>query len=291
MPAALGEHPTTRVQVVSDDYFTVLGVPMVEGRQFESRDGAQSTPVVVINRAFARRYFPQGGAVGHVLQHELTIVPGQPTRRQIVGVMGDVRQFGLDEPFEPQMFIPHTQMPWPAMAVVVRATIGGERVASAVRDIVRQLDPRMPVPVGTELTQAFDAALGEPRVRAWVLSLFALTALVLAAIGLYGTIAFSVEQRRRELGLRLALGATPRGARSLVMREGLSLAVAGVSLGVVCAFGLTRLVASLLFDVSAFDPATIGAVACLLLGVSALSCYLPARRASRIDPLKALNSE
>jgi len=124
-----------------------------------------------------------------------------------------------------------------------------------------------------------------------VLSLFALTALVLAAIGLYGTIAFSVEQRRRELGLRLALGATPRGARSLVMREGLSLAVAGVSLGVVCAFGLTRLVASLLFDVSAFDPATIGVVACLLLGVSALSCYLPARRASRIDPLKALNSE
>ena len=283
------DRPTARLQVVTSGYFSALGVPLVAGRGFVERDAPGAPAVALVNQAFADRYFPRGDAVGHVITHELSIVPGQPTRRQIIGVAGNVRQFRLDDPFEPQLFVPHAQMPWPAMALVVRSALGADRVAPIIRQTVGRLNPRVLVPVPVELRQTFDDALGQPRLRAWLVNVFAVTALLLASIGLYGTIAFAIEQRKNELAIRLVLGATARQARGLVMRDGLTIAAAGTALGAATAWAVTRLVSGLLFGIGAFDLATVAAVAVLLVGVSALASYLPARIVDRIDAVRAMN--
>jgi len=226
-----------------------------------------------------------------MLTHELSVVPGQPSRRRIVGIAGDVRQFRLDEPFEPQMFVPHSQMPWPAMALVVKTSLGPDQLSAAVRAAIWSLDPRLPVPIPRQLRQAWDDALGAPRLRAWLVAVFALAALALSAIGLYGTVAFAVHQRRSELAIRLALGATPRQTSELVVREGVTLSLAGACCGLVAAILLTRLIASQLFGIGALDPVTIASVAVLLIGVSVAACYLPARRVGSINPVRAINGE
>jgi len=287
--ASRADRPSARMQVVTAGYFSALGVPLVAGRRFDDRDAPDAPAVAVVNRAFADRYFPDG-AVGHVVTHELSIVPGQATRRQIVGVVGNVRQFRLDEPFEPQLFVPHAQMPWPAMAMVVRTSLPPDQLAATVRGAVRQLNPRAIVPAAAEMNQMLDDSLGQPRLRAWLLGVFACAALLLASIGLYGTIAFRIQQRRSELAIRLVLGATTARTRGLMMRDGLGLAAVGTVAGALVAFALTRLLSTMLFGVNAFDAATVGAVAALLLGVSAIASYLPARRVVRIDPLSALNA-
>jgi putative ABC transport system permease protein len=288
-PSAPADRPVARLQVVTGGFFAALGVPMLAGRSFD-RDAQDSPPVAIVNRALAERYFPRGDAIGHVITHDLSIVPGQPTRRRIVGVVDNVRQFHLDEPFEPELFVPHAQMPWPAMALVMRTPLGADAVAATVRDAVRRLNPGVIVPAPAEMARAQDEALGQPRLRAWLLAVFAATALLLASIGLYGTIAFAIHQRRSELAIRLVLGATPGQTRGLVMHDGLVLAAGGTALGAVAAFVLTRLLSTLLFGVGAFDAATVGVVAGLLFGVSALASYLPARRVHRLDALAAINA-
>jgi ABC-type antimicrobial peptide transport system permease subunit len=181
-------------------------------------------------------------------------------------------------------------MPWPAMALVIESSLGGDRVTPIVRQAVSRLNPRVLLPVPAVLSQTFDDALGQPRLRAWLVNVFAATALLLAAIGLYGTIAFAIEQRRNELAIRLVLGASARQTRSLVMRDGLAIAVAGTILGAAAAFVATRLVSGLLFGISAFDPISIALAATLLIGVAALASYLPARRVDRIDAVKAMKA-
>jgi len=290
-PVADAERPAARIHVVSDGYFAALGIPIVAGRPFTDADRRDSTPVVIVNKALADRYFPSGDAIGRTLTHELSVVPGQPSRRRIVGIAGDVRQFRLDEPFEAQMFVPHSQMPWPAMALVVKTSLGSEQLSAAVRAAIWSLDPRIPVPIPSELRQALDVALGAPRLRAWLVAVFALAALALSAIGLYGTVAFAVLQRRSELAIRLALGATPRQTSELVVREGVTLSLAGACCGLVAAILLTRLIASQLFGIGALDPVTIASVAVLLIGVSVAACYLPARRVGSINPVRAINGE
>ena len=243
-----------------------------------------------MNRTFADRYFPQGDAVGHFLSHELAIVPGQQMRRQIVGVVGNVRQFRLDEPYEPQIFLPHSQMPWPAMVLVVKTSLGAEQIVSAVRASVRALSSTIATPVPSEMHQVLNDALGPSRLRAWLIAVFAATALLLATIGLYGTIAFAVQQRQRELAIRVVLGATPGQTSRLVVRDGLALSVVGTILGGAAAWPATRLLSTLLFGVGAFDPATMAIVAGILLTVSAAAAYLPARRVVRIDAARVVQS-
>jgi putative ABC transport system permease protein len=247
--------------------------------------------VAIVNRAFAQRYFPDGDAIGRTITHQLSIVPGQAARRVIVGIAGDVRQFRLDEPFEPHLFVPHAQMPWPAMALVIRTSLRASDAATVVRAAVASLDPTLPVPIPIELTQALDEALGQPRLRAWLLAVFACAALMLAAIGLYGTVAFAVQQRRGELAIRLVLGATARQTRALVLREGLAVSLAGTAAGALAAIPLTRLVSTLLFGVSAFDIPTVVSVGAVLLAVSAAAAYLPARSIDRLDPVRVVNGE
>jgi putative ABC transport system permease protein len=285
------ERPTARIHVVSDGYFDALGIPVLSGRSFSRSDSRDSASVVIVNKALADRYFPGGDAIGRVMVHELSIVPGQLTRRRIVGVVGDVRQFRLDEPFEPQMFVPHSQMPWPAMALVVKTSLPREELTAAVRSAVSSIDSRVPVPIPIEMRRAFDDALGGPRLRAWLLGLFAIAALMLAAIGLYGSVASAVQQRRGELAIRLALGATVRQAIGLVVREGVVLSLAGAACGMVAASAATRLLSSLLFGITPLDPATIVGVAIVLVGVSAAACYVPARSVAGIDPVRAITAQ
>jgi putative ABC transport system permease protein len=288
--ALSADRPTARLQVVTSGYFSALRVPLVAGRGFADRDAPDAPAVALVNQAFADRYFPNGDAVGHVITHELSIVPGQQNRRQIVGIVGNVRQFRLDDPFEPQVFVPHAQMPWPAMALVIQSPLGADRVAPIVRQAVSRLNPRVLLPVPAVLSQTFDDALGQPRLRAWLVNVFAATALLLASIGLYGTIAFAIEQRKNELAIRLVLGASAWQTRSLVMRDGLAIAAGGTILGAVAAFVAMRLVSGLLFGISAFDPVTVALAAMLLIGIAALASYLPARRIDRIDAVKAINA-
>ena len=285
------QRPAAPVHVVSPGYFATVGVPLEQGRWFTERDRAGAPGVVIINEAMARRFFPDQNPVGRRLTHDLSIVPGQPTSREIVGVVGDVRHFGLEQRAEPQMFLPHAQMPWPSMAIVIRTRLDAARVGAAVREAVWNADATIPVPPLRPMENAFAAAVGQPRFRAWLLGLFAATAILLAMTGLYGTMAYAVQQRTREIGLRIALGATPRQATALLLRNGLTLAVTGTLLGLAASAGVARALSGMLFGVGVDDPVTVIAVPALLIAVAAVACYLPARQARRLDPIAAINAD
>jgi putative ABC transport system permease protein len=290
-PVAEGQRPAAPLHVVSPDYFSTIGVPLERGRWFSARDSGTAPGVVVINAAMARELWPGEDPIGRRITHDLSIVEGQATSREIVGVVGDVRHFGLERPAEPQMFVPHAQMPWPSMAVVVRTSLDSQQVSAAVRQSVWSVDPSIPVPPLRPMEDALADATGQPRLRAWTLAAFAAIAVLLAVTGLYATMAYTAELRTREMGLRIALGATPAQAAALLVRQGLTLAGAGVVVGLCGAVVAGRLLASTLYAVSPLDPLAFAGSPALLMLVAALACYVPARRASRLDPVAAINTE
>ncbi len=287
----VGERPAAPLHVVSPDYFATVGVPLKRGRWFDARDRSGAPGVVIINQAMAERYWKGADPIGRYLTHDLAIMPGQAATRQIVGVVGDVRHFGLDRVSEPQMFVPHLQMPWPSMALVVRTELPPEQVSASLRDAVWSMDRTIPVPPIRPMDQVVSETLGQPRFRSWLLGIFAGAALILAMVGLYGSMAYSVQQRMRELGLRLALGATPQQASRMVMASGLRLVAAGMVLGLVGATLATRVLSSMLFGVGTTDITTFVAVPLILIVVAGAACYIPARRVRHIEPMKALNLE
>jgi predicted permease len=283
------DRPSAALHVVSADYFKTLGIPLLRGRWFDDRDQASGAGVMLINEAMARRFWPGQNPVGQRLTHDLAIVPGQQTTREIVGIVGDVRHFGLQDSAEPQMFVPHPQMPWPSMAMVLRTTGDPARVSEAVRSAVWSLDRTIPVPPARPLDHVIADALGQPRLRAALIGSFAIAALLLAMVGLYGTTAYSVRARTRELGLRMALGATPREVSRLMLRHSLLLTLAGIAVGLGVAVVGTRVLATLLFGVGPMDAETFSGIATVLLVTSAVACYVPVRRVYRIDPVSALS--
>ena len=289
MPAA--ERPSAALHVVSPGYFSVIGVPLKRGRFFSEVDRGAAPGVVIINDAMARRIFPGEDPIGRRLTHELTIVPGQQSSREIVGVVGDVRHFGLEQPAEPQMFVPHAQMPWPSMALVVRTPLDAGEFGAAIRGAVHGIDPAIPVPPLRPMADVVAGATGQPRLRAWVLGVFAAVAVLLAVTGLYGTMAYAAQQRTREIAVRMALGATPAQATAMLLRRGLTLAAAGALIGLGVAVIAGRFLATMLFGVSALDPLTFAGAPLLLLSVAALACYIPAVQARRLDPAAALNAD
>jgi putative ABC transport system permease protein len=291
MPLPPAQRPTASIQVVSPDYFSTIGVPLTRGRSFSERDGASAPGVVIINEAMARRFWPDQDPIGRRITHDLSIVPGQQTTREIVGVVRDVRHFGLEQAPDPQMFVPHAQMPWPSMAVVIRTPLEAAHVGAAVRQAVWSVDDTIPVPPLRPMEHMLSNAVGQPRFRAWLLGLFAATAIALAMTGLYGTMAFAAQQRTREIGLRIALGATPKQATELLVRRGLALTAVGAAIGLLGSIAMARTLSSLLFGIDATDPATVAGVTATLIGVAWLACYLPARRAQRMDPIRAINAE
>ena len=281
------ERPVAAITWVSPGYFKVLGIPLRRGRDFDDRDVRSALAVTVISEAAASRLWPGEDPIGRRLSFSTEAEDSWIT---VVGVVGDVRHEALSSAPGPMLYIPLRQSALPFMSLLVRSDAGPGAVASAVRAAVRQLDPDLPVGEVAPFSTAVAESLGEPRLRATLLSGFAAAAVLLAAVGVYGLLSYTVARRRREIGIRLALGATPGQVRGAVVAEGMKLALTGIAIGVPVAIALSRLISAQLFAVGPTDPVTLGGVA-LLLGVVALAaCWLPARRAA-IEPVIALRAE
>jgi predicted permease len=279
---------------VSQDYFRALGIPLEAGRFFDDSDRVPNRHVLVINQTMARHYFASKDAVGQRVQ------TGDANPKSdwytIVGVAGDVKYEGLDAKEQPTMYVPYTDDGWSpwftkSMSLVVRTTANPEQIASAVRADVAGLDPTVPVAYVITMDQLLVKSVSGPRFSTELLGGFAALALVLAAIGIYGVLAYSVARRTHEIGVRVALGAQRGQVLRFVIGHGAKLALIGVGIGIVASLALTRLMSSLLFQISATDPLTFVAVAALLFGVALAACYIPARRATKVDPMIALRYE
>jgi putative ABC transport system permease protein len=283
--------PFALFRVVSPDYFRAMGIPLQRGRFFEAHDSPDSTPVTVINRRLAERYWPGEDAIGK----RLKVGPADSPNAwlTVVGVVGDVRQTGLYEQ-KLEFYVPYMQERRAFMAprdLVVRTKADPGVIAAAVRQAVWAVDKDQPVSNVRTMDQVFAAAISQERFQALMLGLFAALALVLACVGLYGVISYSVVQRTHEIGVRMALGAQPVDVLRLVIRQGMSLTFAGLVVGIVAGTFVTRVLSDMLFGVTPRDPLTFAGVPVLLLVVAFLACYVPARRATRIDPLQALRYE
>ncbi|MBA3346672.1 MAG: ABC transporter permease [Gemmatimonadales bacterium] len=285
-PSTAAEEQQVDFRVASEDYFQVIGIPLLRGRPFTAADRAGTPRVVVVNETLVRRLFPREDPAGR--QVWLGGGMGQAT---IVGVVGEVRHRGLDARPRPEMYVPFRQYPHGGMTVVVRTISDPAALGRAVKEQVYALDPSQPVNDLITLPQLLALSVSPRRFNLLLLGAFAALALVLAAIGVYGVIAYSVSQRTREIGVRIALGAGGREIRRAVSRPGLTLTLAGVLLGSAAAWALTRLLGNELYEISPHDPLTFAAVALLILGVASAACEVPAWRASRTDPLIALRSE
>ncbi|MEZ5316181.1 MAG: ABC transporter permease [Vicinamibacterales bacterium] len=286
-PAQPGQEASANYRVISPDYFTAMGIPLRRGRTFTARDSGTSQQVAVVDEAFVRRHFPDEDPIGHGLD----IGNGVDGDFTIVGVVGDVRQSGLDEVAAPTMYVPYAQDVFRSMSMVVRTDGDPAGLARQVREAVRDLDGSLPAYGIATLASVISDSVAQPRFSMLLLSLFAGIALFLAAVGLYGVVAYTVSQRTREIGLRMAIGAQPRDVLRMVVGDGMRLAAIGVAVGLVAAALLARVVQSMLFEVETSDPASYGVTALVLLAVAAIACYVPARRAMRVDPLVALQSE
>ena len=279
-------------RLISPDYFRVMKMAVRQGRQFDQNDTIGAEPVVIVNEAFARRNFANAEPLGQQLY-----VGFDPAMRRVIGVVNETKQRSLDVASPATVFIPLTQAPEGMSGVlrqssfVLRTTGDPLLLSAAIRSEVRQLDPGLPVRNLRSMEQLVGRSIAPQRFNLSLLSLFAALGLLLAAVGIYGVMAYSVSQRTHEIGLRMALGAQARDVLKLVVKQGMALTLVGVAIGLVASFALTRLMKNLLFGVSATDPATLAGVALLLTCVALLACYIPARRATKVDPLVALRYE
>jgi predicted permease len=285
---ASGEAQSAAYGVIEGDFFKAAGIPLLSGRAFDGRDLAATTPVIIINREFARQVFADTVPLGRQI---VSYFDFGGTTRTIVGVAGNTRQGGLDDPMPPMMYVPESQMTYPALTFFLRTEMNPLAVLTALKREVKSLDARATVSdVGT-LEDVERASMVRQRFSMTVLSIFAILALILATVGLYGVIALSVGQRSREIGVRMALGASPRDVVRQILGEGMRLVVVGVLLGIVGALGASRLLSSMLFGVSPVNPALYLSAVAGVLAVSVTATLLPARRATRVDPLLALRAD
>ena len=290
IPRDTSDMPDAENRQTTPGWFDAMGIPLLRGRLMERSDDDKAPRVVVVNEGFAKRFFPNDDAVGKRIR--LGKLTSEFPWATIVGVVGDVRGFALDEPPQPTMYWPVAQIrATPSLAIVVRTQSDPEALASAVRDAVAQIDPAQPIYDMQTLDQLVAKSLDQRRFTLTLMVLFGVIALVLSAIGIYGVMAFAVTQRTQEIGIRMALGASALDVLKMVVGSGMFLALIGVAVGLIGAFGLTRLMASLLFGVSPTDLVTFGLVTGGLLIVALLACYIPARRATKVDPLVALRYE
>jgi len=269
---------------VTPGFFEAMRIPILSGRTFVDADHAGSERVVVVTRALARRLWPGAAAVGQ------RVYWGGTTgrTRTVIGVTGDIRDVRLEVEPGPMLFVPHAQVDLPAMTVVVRTSLDAAGIAQALRAVVRDLDADLPAPPVQRISANLVGASAGPRFNLALLAAFAGIALALAVSGVYAMLAFGVAERRKEIAVRLALGASADGITALILRSGLRLALAGIAVGTAAALAMTRVLTSLLYGVEATDPATFAAAAVLLLAAAAAACYVPARQAARLDPLAIL---
>jgi putative ABC transport system permease protein len=274
-------------RAVSEDYFRTMRIPLLKGRWFDDHDTAESQPVVMINETMARQLAPNNEEVlGKRIKHGFK----RPVA-EVVGVIGDVKYAGLDQQTKPEMYVPFAQRSWPFMRIVARTKSDPSLVVGAIREALKAIDKDQPIDKVTTMSSVVSRSIGARRFYMQLLGMFAALAFILAAVGIYGVVSYSVAQRTREIGIRVALGAQSRDVLGLVVKEALRLTVLGVILGLAGAFAATRILRSLLFEVTPTDPATFICLSLLLTLVALLASYIPARRATKVDPLLALRWE
>jgi predicted permease len=273
--------------VVTPGYLEALGARLQDGRLPESRDTVDAPRVVVINRTFANLHWPNESALGHRVALSNPAFPWMT----IVGVVTDIRETGYEGPQRPGMYLLASQSGFPADNLVVRASGDPAAMIGAVRQIVARVDPEQPVAAVRSMNDIIDLQVVDRRQQSIVLGAFAATALLLAAIGIYGLVSFSVAMRRREVGLRTALGADTGQVTRALIRHGLLLVAAGVGIGLVCSLLGTRIMEGVLFGIEPQDPLTFTAIAALVAAVSVFACWLPAWRAAHAHPMTALRQE
>ena len=288
MPLPPGEPPEVGYRAASPGYFSAVQIPILQGRGLADTDTAESMKVVVVNRALVDRFFPGGNAVGRRIR--IGPNPNAPWRT-IVGIVGNVRHAGPEVEPTAELFLPDKQDVNVDMSLAVRGDGEAAALASVVRETIRAIDPGVTVWQMRPMQDLLDDHLAPRRLALLLVEGFAVVALMLALIGIYGVLSYTVSQRRPEIGVRMALGATPSGILRMTIRDGLRLAIPGVGLGIVAALLLTRLAGAVLFNVSPADPASYVVLSSLVLSVALAACYLPARRAARIDPIGAIRTE
>jgi putative ABC transport system permease protein len=283
-----GQGLNTGVIVSDMNYFRTMRIPLKRGRLFTDQEAAEMRHVVVVNEAFARVNFPGEDPLGK----RVTIYMKDDNRPcEIVGVVGDSKHMNLDAEVQPMSYWPHPELTYSGMTFVLRTRDEPTAVANAARNVIRSLDPEQPVADVRTMESLIGISVARARFNTLLLTIFAIVALLLAGVGIYGVMAYSVAQRTREIGVRMALGARASDAVWLIVRGGMALALVGVAIGVAASYGLTRLMKTLLFEVSATDPLIFAGIPLLLALVALLACLIPARRASKVDPMIALRYE
>ncbi|HEY6229658.1 MAG TPA: ABC transporter permease [Pyrinomonadaceae bacterium] len=290
-PEAKGNQPSADFFAISDDYFKTLGVPILKGREFNQRDSVKAPGVVIVNQAFAKKFFPNEDPIGKRIKPGISTTDQKSDWREIVGIVGDVRNRNLSSDLRAGYFVPQAQVPFNQMTMVVRTANDPHTLIAAVQNEVHAMDKEVPVFNVKTMEEYISNTVAAPRFNATLLMIFAIVALILTIVGLYGVMSYSVAQRTNEIGIRMALGAQTRDVVLMIVSQGFKLVLLGLAIGLLGAFALTRVIASLLFGVTAKDPITFASVALLLAIVALLACYIPARRATRLDPLQALRYE
>jgi putative ABC transport system permease protein len=283
-----GQGLGTGVIVTDQNYFRTMQIPLKRGRLFTDQEAAEMRHVVVVNEAFAEKNFPGEDPLGKRVVIDMKN-DNQPC--EIIGVVGDSKHMKLDAKTEPMSYWPHPELTYSGMTLVLRVQGEPTAIANAARNVIRTLDPEQPIADVRTMENLIGTSVARARFNTLLLTIFAVVALLLASLGIYGVVAYSVAQRTREIGVRMALGARRMDVLRLVVRRGMTLALGGVALGVPASFALTRLMETLLFNVSATDPLTFAGIPLLLIFVALLACLIPARRAAKVDPMVALRYE
>jgi putative ABC transport system permease protein len=301
MPFLVQEHPgeehggSAPFTIISPGYFETLRIPVLKGRSFMEQDRFGMPRVTIISRAFARRYFRQEDPIGKHLLIK-AVLPfnqgvGAPVPCEIVGVVGDVKLSGLVDDKSDEIYAPYPQSPWSVMDMTVRTSGTPLSMVNPIQKAIWELDGDLPFTYVSTMDTIVSKATSDPRFRTLLLSGFAVVALMLASVGLYGVLSYSVTQRTNEIGIRIALGARRGDMLALILRQGVLFSLSGVAIGWAGAFALTRAMSSLLFETSATDQRLFAFVSVILTSVGFIACYLPARRATKVDPMVALRCE
>jgi len=290
-PLPPGARPNATLYAVSPKYFDVMGIPLLKGRGFTELDAKGATGVAIIDESIARRFFPGDDAIGKHLTIDVPPGAGEPTPLEIIGIVGNAKHFGLERETGPQIYEAYLQHPFPGMTLVVRTSADPLSLAPAIRSELRAMDRNLLISGITTMEDRVATSTLPRRFNTLLMTVIAAVALTLAAVGLYGALSHSVSQRRQEIGIRMAMGARGRDVLKLVVGQGMKLSLIGVAVGLAGAFGLTRLMAKLLFGVLPTDPLTFALVTAMLIAVALVACYIPARRAAKVDPIVVLRFE